>query len=236
VQAIRRSGQADAFALEEFLSATAAAVGVTDEELNTLKNEAGMVLLAMRELPPDLCSQLRAMAADPAQNPTWRDYCVQFLGSGFPRWSAADRQATARYLVEVVEKERGATGGTALLALAYHAQAPEIGEQRVGALALAALRDATYGEGGRISALQVCALLGLVAALPEARALAASATAPALLRGSAIAALGALGDRSDEATLQSLVASTDLRLRIPAVAALKRIEQRFSKEREGVRS
>ena len=72
---------------------------------------------------------------------------------------------------------------------------------------------------------QVCATLGAVGALPEARRLAAVKTNP-VLRASSIAAVGFLGDRSDLAWLTPLATSSDTRLRIPARAAIRRLQEK----------
>ncbi len=232
LQAIRRSAPANAVALEEFLSVPPASAGVSSGELNALKNEAGMTLLALPQLPEALAGRFLALAGNADTDPVWRDYCVQFLGMGFPRWSAADKKAVAAFLVDVARKGRGATGGTALIALCNNVNAPEIDQERVQQLALTAVKDASYGDAGRISALQVCARLNVKAALPEARSLAFSS---ATLRSSAIATIGALGDLSDEAALRVWAKSTDPSIRVPAVAALKRIEDRFSGSGIGVR-
>lgn len=236
LKAIRHSGPADAAALEDFLSAKAESVGVKADELNALKNEAGMTLMALPALPTDLARRFLTMAGDPTGDLTWRDYCVQFLGMGFARWAAEDKRAVATFLVGVAQKGKGATGGTALIALANNVQAPEVGADRVGALALAAVRDAAYGDGGRASAVQVCARLNVAAALSEARSLAVSLSTPGVLRGAAIAALGMLGDRSDEPALKELAKAGDPRIRVPAAAAIKRIEERLSNRKPGVRS
>jgi len=232
LRAIRHAGPVDAAALESFLSTPAVEGEVNAGELSTLKNEAGMVLLGLPHLPETLAHRFLALAGDPSTDPVWRDYCVQFLGMGFPKWSAADRKTVVSFLVDVAQKGKGATGGTALIALYYNVSAPEIGFGRVSALALWALKDASYGDAGRISVLQVCAGLNVVDALPDARTLAASSTT---IRASAIAAIGALGDRSDAVALRDWAQSTDQSIRVPAVAALKRIEERFSGHITGVR-
>jgi hypothetical protein len=223
LQSIRRAGGGDAAALEEFLAATPDTTGASVEELAALKNEAGMVLLQMSPPPASLARRFLSLAADPLADPVWRDYCVQFLGLGYQKWSAADRKTIASFLIDVVQRQKGATGGTALIALCNNADAPEIGIQRVKDMALVVVKDASYGDGGRMSALQVCARLNVEAVLPEARVLVGSSET---LRASALAAIGALGNRGDAGLLRMWAKSPDRSIRTPAVAALKRMEER----------
>ena len=235
LQAIRRATPADASSLEAFLAAAPSKDGQSLDELNALKNEAAVVLVGLPAPPADLAQRLLSMAADPATDAVWRDYCLQFLGQGFRRWSAADKKAAAAFLVEVAQREKLAIGGTALIALANNAAASEIGVDRVRALALAAVKDAAHGDAYRVTALQVCARFVVAEALPEARALATAASTQANLRISAIAALGALGDPSDETALRGLARNGDQRFRVPASTALQRLETRLSKPPTGVR-
>lgn len=223
LQVIRRAGPADADALCSFLSFAQQGTEVTLEELATLKNEAGMILVQLPNPPEPLARRFLSLAADRNGDPMWRDYCVQFLGMGFQKWNATDRKAVAAYLVEVAKSDKGATGGTALIALWHNANAPEIGTNVVTTLALNALRDPNYGDGGRMTAIQVCAELGVKAALPEIRAVAAHSET---LRASAIAALGALGDHSDLPQLRAWAGSSDRTVQLPALAALRRFEKK----------
>jgi hypothetical protein len=230
LRAIRQAGPADSADLETFLFVPPDGLGATADELATLKNEAGVILLRMPRPPESLAGHFMDLAADPAADPIWRDYCVQFLGLGFPKWSAADRKKVVPFLGDVAEKGKGATGGTALIALCNNAEAPEVGVERVKALALSAVKDASYGDGGRISALQVCARLNVADALPEARALATSTT----LRASAIAAIGALGDTSDVERMRVWSKSPDRAVNAPSRAALKRLGERLLVSSQGV--
>ncbi len=64
-----------------------------------------------------------------------------------------------------------------------------------------------------------------VAVLPVARDLANRSNT---LRASAIAAIGMLGGREDEAALRAWARSADRNVRAPAAAALMRIEKRLT--------
>ena len=77
-------------------------------------------------------------------------------------------------------------------------------------------------DGSRCALLQVCAVLGGTAALPDARALASSEGTPPGVRASAIAAVGMLGDASDLPLMERLAAGSDS-LAIPARAAIARL-------------
>ena len=70
--------------------------------------------------------------------------------------------------------------------------------------------------------LQVCGTLGERGALSSARAIAGRNSAP-VLRASAIAAIGMLGDASDLPLLERLAVSGDMRVSIRACSAIDRI-------------
>jgi hypothetical protein len=67
-------------ALLAFLHRTDGAEGTDEMELAALKNDVAEHLLRLPGMPGGFARDLLAMQADPAQIPTWRNYCVQFLG------------------------------------------------------------------------------------------------------------------------------------------------------------
>ena len=199
-----------------------------DLEFNGLKNELVFALTRQRRKPGELASRLVAMYRDRSLDSTWRDYCVQFFGKWYadaPRNEG--REAMAAALWEVLRTERANRfAGAAATQLGFLAgKYPEFPRDEVAAACLEALLDPICSETAKVALLPVCATLGVADALPEARRLAAAKHNP-VLRAAAIAAVGFLGDRSDLAWLTPLAASYDQRLRIPAQAAISRLQEK----------
>jgi hypothetical protein len=88
-------------------------------------------------------------------------------------------------------------------------------------------------ELARITALQVCAQLGVKDVLPLALQFAESAKSIPL-RVSAIAAVGQLGGAEVTAYLENLAAGNDARLAVPARAALQRRARQLIAQKEAV--
>ncbi len=211
--------------LRAFLEAPLAEQPLGDLEFNALKNELVFALLRQRDGLPDLAGLLIRMSRAPHTDETWRDYCVQFLGKCHPRISdAANRKAMEEALWEALKTRRGgrAAGSAARQLLWLSRTSAEIPAKQVAEAALEALLDPACSETSRTALLQVCGTLGERRALPVARAIAGRSSAP-VLRASAIAAVGMLGDASDLPLLQRLAASKDARVSRPARTALHRI-------------
>jgi len=153
---------------------------------------------------------------------------VQFFGKWYadaPRNTG--REAMAATLWEVLRTERAnCFAGAAATQLGFLAgKYPGFSHDEVASACLEALHDPVCSETAKVALLQVCATLDAAGALPAARRLAAVKTNP-VLRASAIAAVGFLGDRSDLAWLTPLATSSDTRLRIPAQAAISRLQEK----------
>ena len=52
-------------------------------EFNGLRNAAAEFLLQQPDFPPDLLLDFAVMHEDSAQDPVWRDYCLQMLVTGW---------------------------------------------------------------------------------------------------------------------------------------------------------
>ena len=88
-----------------------------------------------------------------------------------------------------------------------------------------------YGEPAKITAFQVCAQLGDAELLPDARKVVISGDSVPL-KISAIAYIGLMGGASDVELLKKYLSGTEIRLRVPAKAALKRLAAAGIKEGE----
>ncbi|MBM4165235.1 MAG: hypothetical protein FJ222_12465 [Lentisphaerae bacterium] len=191
-------------------------------ERNALKNDVVNALKMQTVMPADLPARLIAMFNDPAHDPVWRDYCIQHLGSVYAVITPLALQEQARQTLWTAASEKqGSIPGTALIALANQSGQPGFEKARIAATALALVRSPDYGEPAKITAFQICAKLGEQAVLPDARHQMTNGSV--LIRVSALACVGILGDQSDLAALRALESNSDIRLRTAAQAAIKRV-------------
>ena len=116
--------------------------------------------------------------------------------------------------------------GAAATQLGYLAERfPEFPREEVAVACLEALLDPVCSDTSKVALLPVCARYGVTDALPEARRLTKQKNNP-VLRASALAAVGLLGDQSDLVWLTPLASSYDLRLRKPAQAAISNLKEK----------
>ncbi len=210
-----------------FLESPLAGQPLPDLEFNGLKNELVFALLRQRDGLTELAELLVRMSRALETDATWRDYCVQFLGKCYPRiHDARSREAMADALWEALKtRRRGRAAGSAARQLMTLGRTfPEFPPEKVSAASLEALLDPASSDETKTALLQVCGTLGERGALPTARAIAGRNSAP-VLRASAIAAVGMLGDASDLPLLKRLAASGDVRVSRPASAAIDRIQK-----------
>ena len=208
-----------------FLGSPLAGQPLPDLEFNGLKNELVFALLRQREGLTELAELLVRVSRALETDATWRDYCVQFLGKCYPRINdAKSREAMADALWEALKTQRRgrAAGSAARQLMTLGRTFPEFPPEKVSAASLEALLDPTCSEETKTALLQVCGILGERAALPAARTIAELDSSP-VLRASAIAAIGMLGDASDLPLLKRLAVSGDMRVSIPACSAIDRI-------------
>ena len=229
VAAIRALGKSlsgdEINALYGFLNRKAGEDKARQGELNALKNDVVNALKMQKTAPADLPARLMAMYGDRSHDEVWRDYCIQHLGDVYPGIGApAVRVETRRVLWSASDERKGSIPGTALIALSNQLGQEGFEKDRIAAKALEMVREPSYGEPAKITALQICAKLGETAVLPDARKLAAVGAVP--IRMSAMACLGMLGDKSDLELLKQSEFSTDIRLRTAAQVAISRLKAR----------
>ena len=208
-----------------FLESPLAGQPLSDLEFNGLKNELVFALLRQREGLTELAELLVRMSRAEETDATWRDYCVQFLGKCYPRINdTKSRESMADALWEALKNQRGGRGAcsAARQLMTLGRTFPEFPPEKVSAASLEALLDPTCSEETKTALLQVCGILGERSALPAARTIAGLDSSP-VLRASAIAAIGMLGDASDLPLLERLAVSGDMRVSIPACSAIDRI-------------
>ena len=208
-----------------FLGSPLAGQPLSDLEFNGLKNELVFALLRQREGLTELAELLVRMSRSEETDATWRDYCVQFLGKCYPRINdAKSREAMADALWEALKTQRRgrAAGSAARQLMTLGRTFPEFPPEKVSAASLDALLDPASSDETKTALLQVCGILGERAALPAVRTIAELDSSP-VLRASAIAAIGMLGDASDLPLLERLAVSGDMRVSIRACSAIDRI-------------
>ena len=199
-----------------------------DLEFNGLKNELVWELIRQKVKPQELSGHLVRMYRDKSYDITWRDYCVQFFAKWYP---AAPRNQARKEMVaglwDALKNERqNRIAGTASSMLCFLAlQYPEFDKTKVSQESLEALLDPTTSKISKVALLQACAELENKKALPEARLIASTEKHP-VLRASAIAFLGRLGDQSDLLLLKRFEKSHDIRMQRPAKVAIEKILSR----------
>ena len=220
LKSIQSLSEGEAQAMLFFLQTSPDEANLPADELNAVKNEVVNVLKRQMGDPGLLIRQLLALYAV-SQDEVWRDYCVQHAGTLVERADSVAREDIMALLWNAADQKSGCLAGTALIALVNNRDASAVGGSRVADKALAVAQDETYGEGSRITALQIGAKLDDRRMLIPARAIAAS-SGSVPLRVSAIATLGALGEASDLPLLEKYAVSSDIRLHHAASTALSR--------------
>ncbi len=195
---------------------------LTADQFNAFKNDIVNELKNQPNGQIELIRHLTRQFYDETQDPVWRDYCIQHLGTLYRATRDEDRAALEQVFWEATDTKEQSTAGTALIALAGSAGLSEASQRKLQDRALAIAQDSAYGEGARMTALQICAKLNDRRVLSLAREL-VDGGAPVSLKVSAIAVLGALGDPSDRARVEPLAASSDIRLAGAARAAAKKL-------------
>jgi len=209
---------------------------------SALKNEAANVLHRQPSCRRPFADALVAMYHNTEHDMVWRGYCIQHL-SVLCQSEAADGHTVPASRLErdpIISCLHDALGqidrpmaGTAVIALARMAdENGDLGGLRVADAALQLARDARACDEARATALQVAANADSREVLPLARRIARGAGS-ALLRMSAIAAVGRMGEGTDSEWLEPLTHHTDMRIRTAAMHAVKRIgENQKNRQRE----
>lgn len=231
-------------ALYDFLSEPGLVDGLIAPFSHGLKDA---VMIALENQQPSLADWpefLIGLYQDHTLHPVVRDYALQHLRTWY--WRNAERGAHAerRDAVERVPPEAqrepardvfwqalaetdSSIAGTALLALQELSSLdPAVEAEAVREAALRLAAGSRHGPLARITALQVCARMGVAEALPLAEHLTReSEHLP--LRIAAIAALGQLGGAPEVAILENLAATSPQNLQPALGAALTSLRARL---------
>ncbi len=223
----RDLGDNDAQTLMDFLGIYNDADVLPPEKLNVVKNDITNLLRGQKRFPESLPWRLMAMWRDKNHDDVWRDYCIQHAGASLGRTREAAAEAEAgRFFYEVAAAPDAPGSGTALIALRNLVNAGKADKVKVAEIAIITARSEEAPQGVRVTALQIASELDHEETAPTARSLVNDRTKTMHLRVSAIAALGRSGDESDLPVLEKLAASSDYRLRLAAVAAVKKLKEK----------
>src|SRR5208282_854053 len=184
-----------------------------------IKNDVILALKSQEPPPRELPGVLLSMFYDQAQDPVIRNYALQHLGTWYER--VAEKTQVLDALWVGTTDIDPSIQGTALIGLSRLVQGSaasqpppagatgsqplspnrgaDVDTARLAAAASTLATDPAANDVARLTALQVCAELGIKGVLPAAVSLAEGAGGVPL-RMSAVAAVGALGS-SDQAPL-----------------------------------
>ena len=202
-------------------------------EFNGLRNAAAEFLLQQPDFPPDLLLDFAVMHEDSAQDPVWRDYCLQMLVTGWQNLAGRGGEESGEARALAVRRLEGAAcargnawPGTALLGLRLVSQSAPTAfpPEKTDRLILGALYDRSASEAARVTALRLAGERRLTEARAMAEELARDAASTPMLRLCAVASLGDLGTCRD--LLEELAAGSDPVLSGAAARALSGIAKR----------
>lgn len=191
-------------------------------------------------MPEGLGDLLVEVVSNPAQDGTWRNYCIQFMEPFYERQfeveslkseatngdvnSSEELQRVQDALWEALGERDNSNAATALLGLdKLSKNYSEFDRKEVEAAMLDLASDDQASVANRITAIRMCGEQGNVQALETARTLVMEGNTT-LLRYAAIATLGDLGTEEDLALLQTYASSDDERIERIARSALKKME------------
>lgn len=221
-----------------FLRQVSIPEGWEADDFYSLKNDIADRLIIARIHSDALARIALNDLADPAAHPVWRDYCLQKLPDLIGTGGLAEKtsQSAIRALHHYAAGAEAGLTGTALIASLRLQLSPKptadsfdsFSDVALSGLALRCAADTAAPLIDRVTALQVAAELGHPGAAALARSLLAPASpseapAPAMLRVSALAALGQVGDTADHEIIVRYRKSPDVRLRAAARTALKHL-------------
>jgi transcriptional regulator NrdR family protein len=212
-------------ALLAFISTEPKELGMTRGHFNSVGDKVINKLEAQDTVSLALIDCLITMFEEMSGDFTWRDYCIQHLGSLYGRDVAADKRVEIMQVFKEAMTPEMRMGGTVILALQRNLGKADIAKERVAKMASEVALDDKQDDSSRLTSMQVAAQLGNRAMLPLARELIVSRK-PVQLRMSAMATVGMLGDASDLSILGKYTSSPDMRLRGASKAAIKKINMR----------
>lgn len=210
-------------ALVMFLYAKPDQVGLTESDYNAVGDVVLLKLEDQKKLPSDYTDHLVVMFYDQSRNSTWRDYCIQHLGTVYQRIPAEKRPVIRQLYLDTLEPG-SSFAGTTMLSMKRSAGTSDLPKAFVAEKAMAVASSDAFGDAERLSALHVAAEFKHPDAVALARKIVDSKHT-ALFRSASLAVLGIAGDETDKPLLEKYVKSSDIRLRTAAAEALKKLNR-----------
>lgn len=206
-----------------FIHAKPEQVGLTESDYNAVGDVVLLKLEDQKQLPADYTDHLAVLFYDQSRNHTWRDYCIQHLGTVYQRAPQDKRPAIRQLYLDTLEPGSD-FAGTTLLSMKRSADTPDLPKEFVAEKAMTVASSDAFGDAERLSALHVAAEFNHPDAVKLARQV-VSSKHTALFRSASLAVIGMAGDETDQPLLEKYVKSSDIRLRVAAAEASKKLNR-----------
>lgn len=193
-------------------------------KLNSVKNQVAIAL--MRQIPAnqEFPLHLTAMYYEKENlDLTWRDYCIQFLGQCYRQIDTYENKQAVRATLFTALEEKKNIAAPAIIAIDGLSDQPGFVCSQIAEEAYKLASDPETADLVRIPALQIAAKYKHPGAAALAKTVLKDKKTPVMLKMSAIATLGAHGEKEDIELLTAYRKSADIRLRSAAKAALKKL-------------
>jgi hypothetical protein len=200
--------------------------GLSDGGFNGVGDVVLLKLEEQETLHPDYTDHLVAMFYDESLNTKWRDYCIQHLGTVYPR-TQPDKRPVVDQLYEDAIQPGSQFAGTTLLSMKRSTTGNGLSKEWVAEKAMGVADSTEYSDAERLSALAVAAKFNHPDAVALAREIAPSKHT-VTFRMASLAVIGTHGDVSDRPLLEKYSNSSDIRLRTAATEALKNLNQQLT--------
>lgn len=217
-------------ALLTFIQSDPEDVGLSRGHFNSVGDKVIGALERQNTIPPALVDVLIEMFRDQEGSFTWRDYCVQHLGSLYATDAAIGKRDHIRQVWDEAIKPDVRMSGTVVLALRNNVGQEGVSREYAADMAGEVALDDDQPDSSRLTAIQVAAELGNQEMLPLARSVVPPKEYTIPFRMSAMATIGILGNTSDLPLLKQYINSSDMRLRLASRAAVEKIEKRYTTE------
>ena len=208
-------------ALYMFLHAAPEQVGLSRSDYNGVGDVLLLKIEDQKILPEDYSDHLVFMFLDETRDKTWRDYCLQHLGTVYRRMPEEKRPIIKQTYLDALEPG-SIYAGTALISMRRSAGEPDLPPAFIVEKAFEVASSGSYDDAERLTGLHVAAEFNHPEAVKLAREIVSSQHS-ASFRSAALAVIGSHGEQSDLALLERYVKSSDIRIRTAANAAMQKL-------------
>lgn len=229
-------------ALLHFLHKRRSEDKLTSLRFNSVKNQVCIAL--MRQIPANQEFPLHMIAMYHEKDEygiTWRDYTIQFLGQCYSQIDTAENKKAVKDTLYKALEEKQNIAAPAIIALDGLSKNSGFSKSKIADAAYKLVSDNQTANIVKIPALQIAAKYNHPKALKLARKILTGSknsqskilnsppsssflnSPSVILKMSAIATIGAHGENEDIQLLQQFRKSADIRLRVAAKAALRKL-------------